>query len=359
MNPLRILIVDDAVVMRRLICQVLGDDPELEIAGWATNGRLGLERIPQVNPDCITLDVEMPEMDGIETLRQIRKSYPKLPVIMFSTETRHGAIRTIEALSLGATDYVSKPANVGSVSESIERLRTELVPRIKAHCRPSSPASAAKVLAPVPRPLSAVRHCDIICVASSTGGPNALSAIFQRLRTPLAVPLVLVQHMPPMFTGLLAERLNTLGVCRVTEARDGEIVESGRAYIAPGGRHMEVTRTAQGTALRLTDAPPENSCRPAADVLFRSVAPLYGPSALGLVLTGMGQDGMRGSREIVEKGGVVMAQDQASSVVWGMPGSVVQQGLAERTLALTEIPDALQDWLRRYSPGKAVERKAS
>jgi two-component system chemotaxis response regulator CheB len=359
MNPLRILIVDDAVVMRRLICQVIEDDPELEVAGWAPNGRLGLERIPQVNPDCVTLDVEMPDMDGIEALREIRKRHPRLPVIMFSTETRHGAVRTIEALSLGATDYVSKPASVGGVSESIELLRSELVPRIKAHCRKSAATLAVKTVMPVSRPRSTVRHCDIICIASSTGGPNALSAIFQQLRTPLPVPVVMVQHMPPMFTGLLAERLNTLGACRVTEARDGEMIGSGHAYLAPGGHHMEVVRASGGTALRLTDAPPENSCRPSADVLFRSVAPLYGPSALGLVLTGMGQDGMRGSREIVEKGGVVMAQDQASSVVWGMPGSVVQEGLAEKILALGEIPDAMKDWLRRHSPTLLVEKAAS
>lgn len=359
MNPIRILIVDDAVVMRRLICQVLEEDPELEVAGWAANGRLGLERIPQVNPDCITLDVEMPELDGIETLREIRKQYPRLPVIMFSTETRHGAVRTIEALSLGATDYVSKPANVGSVSESIERLRTELAPRIKAHCGKSPVIAAPKPVTAVSRPKATVRNCDLICVASSTGGPNALSAIFQQIRTPLPVPMVVVQHMPPMFTGLLAERLNTLGGCRVAAARNGQVIENGWVYIAPGGFHMEVVRTGPGMAVRLTDAPPENSCRPAADVLFRSVAPLFGPNALGLVLTGMGQDGMRGSRDIVERGGVVMAQDHASSVVWGMPGAVVQQGLAERTLPLNEIPAALQEWVRRYLPSGRYEKVAS
>jgi two-component system chemotaxis response regulator CheB len=371
MNPIRILVVDDSVVMRRVICQILEGDPELEIAGWAANGRLALERIPQVNPDCVTLDVEMPEMDGIAALREIRKGFPRLPVIMFSTETRHGAVRTIEALSLGATDYVSKPANVGSVNESVARLREELVPRIKAHCsRPlitpaaqatsrSPVAASSKAGPPASSPYPVPRHCDIICVASSTGGPNALSSIFQHLRAALPVPVVLVQHMPPMFTALLAERLDSLGGCRVSEARDGEVIRSGHAYIAPGGRHMEVMRAPHGTTLKLTDAPPENSCRPAADVLFRSVAPIYGPRALGLVLTGMGQDGMRGSRAIVERGGVVMAQDESSSVVWGMPGSVVQHGLAERILGLAGIPDALQDWVRRYAPSAAAERVAS
>jgi two-component system chemotaxis response regulator CheB len=305
----------------------------------------------------------MPEMDGISALREIRKLFPRLPVIMFSTETRQGAVRTIEALSLGATDYVSKPANVGSVTESIARLREQLVPRIKAHCRKPKrdfpPAVIPKAVPQIPAVRPANRHCDIVCIASSTGGPNALSSIFQQLRAPLPVPLVLVQHMPPLFTALLAERLNTLGGCRVTEARDGEVIKGGHAYIAPGGHHMELHHAQQGATVRLTDAPPENSCRPAADVLFRSVASLYGPSTLGLVLTGMGQDGMRGSRQIVERGGVVMAQDEPSSVVWGMPGSVVHDGLAERILSLSSIPDVLQDWLRRHSPGVSVGKVAS
>ena len=283
---------------------------------------------------------------------------------MFSTETRQGAARTIEALSLGATDYVAKPANVGSVNESIARLREELAPRIKAHCSKSKmgsqmpfiPPPAPRTILPAPGFRPAPKHCDIVCIASSTGGPNALSSIFQHLPAALPVPLVLVQHMPPMFTALLAERLNTLGGCRVTEARDGEAIKSGRAYIAPGGRHMELVRVPHGTAVRLTDIPPENSCRPAADVLFRSVAPLYGSTALGLVLTGMGQDGMRGSREIVNRGGVVMAQDEASSVVWGMPGSVVHLGIAERVLSLSEIPRALQDWLIRHPPQVSGEK---
>jgi two-component system chemotaxis response regulator CheB len=307
----------------------------------------------------------MPEMDGIAALREIRKAFPRLPVIMFSTETRQGAARTIEALSLGATDYVSKPANVGSVTESIARLREELVPRIKAHCR--RPAAlqmhltppAAKTVRQSSAPRTAVQHCDIVCIASSTGGPNALSAIFQQLRTALPVPLVVVQHMPRLFTALLAERLNTLGGCRVSEAREGEVLESGHAYIAPGGRHLELVRGPLGASLKLTDSAPENSCRPAADVLFRSVAAIYGPSALGLVLTGMGQDGMRGSRAIVERGGVVMVQDEPSSVVWGMPGSVVHDGLAERVLGLAAIPEALQDWLRRHGPSARVEKVAS
>ncbi len=363
MNPIRILIVDDAVIMRRIICQALEGDPELEIAGWASNGRLALERIPQINPDCVTLDVEMPEMDGVAALREIRKLYPRLPVIMFSSETRHGAARTIEALSLGATDYVAKPANMGGLIESINRLREELVPRIKAHCRKSQPSPvilpAPVGVGRVPAQRSAPRHCDIVCVASSTGGPNALSSIFQHLSAALPVPIVMVQHMPPMFTALLAERLNHLGPSRVMEARAGQIIEAGHAYLAAGGHHMQLIRTPEGTALRLTDGPPENSCRPAADVLFRSVAPIYGPAVLGLVLTGMGQDGMRGSREIVARGGVVFAQDELSSVVWGMPGSVVQHGLAERSLGLSEIPGALQDWVRRYTPSTAADRLAS
>lgn len=341
MPKIRVMIVDDAVVMRRLIATVLEADPDLEVVASSANGRLALNRIPQVNPDVVTLDVEMPEMDGIETVTEIRKLYPKLPVIMFSTMTRRGAVATLDALAAGATDYVTKPANVGSVSEGIERLERELIPKIKACGRDNfTPAIAVPPLQPVL--VSAPRgQCSIVAIGSSTGGPNALHEIIPALPAGFPVPIVIVQHMPPVFTELLAARLNERSKLRVHEARDGQPLENGHVYIAPGGKHMVLTGARNAACARLNEDPPENSCRPAVDPLFRSVARIYGAGTLGLVLTGMGQDGMRGAQWIREAGGRVVAQDKESSVVWGMPGSVAQAGLADEIVPLSRAAAAL------------------
>jgi two-component system chemotaxis response regulator CheB len=354
MPKIRVLVVDDAVVMRRIISDVIGHDPELEVAAVAANGKIALQRIPQVNPDVVTLDVEMPEMDGVTTVREIRKLYPKLPVVMFSTLTQRGAEVTLDALSAGANDYVTKPANVGSVTESMNRLATELLPRLKAFFQPKSgppplPAGS-RPFTPVPVPSQSLAPrpprgprgpVEIVCLGTSTGGPNALADVFSMIRKPLPVPVVIVQHMPPVFTKILAERLAKLGGLRVVEGVDGSGVEAGGVYLAPGGKHMEVRREGTQIRLRLHEGPPENSCRPAVDVLFRSVGAVYGAATLAVVMTGMGQDGLRGCEVIRERGGQVLAQDQATSVVWGMPGYVVQHGLADAVLPLPQIGSEL------------------
>ncbi len=358
MPKIRVLVVDDAVVMRKMITEVLSGDPQIEIAGTAANGRIAIQKIPQVNPDLVTLDVEMPEMDGIETLREIRKVYPKLPVIMFSTLTAKGAGTTLDALALGATDYVTKPANVGSVGEGIHRLGTELVPKIKAHCRhlrvggpPGEHTEFVSRLKPVVVPPRAVaRPVEIVAIGTSTGGPNALAEVFKNFPGNFPVPIVIVQHMPPMFTALLAERLGTGSAIRFQEGAEGQVVQPGNAYIAPGGKHMEVRREGLRTVLHLTEAPPENSCRPAVDVLFRTVAACYKGGTLGVILTGMGQDGLRGCEWIREQGGQVIAQDEKSSVVWGMPGCVVQAGLADTVLPLPQVRGEI---VRRVSVQRA------
>jgi two-component system chemotaxis response regulator CheB len=345
MPKIRVLVVDDAVVMRRLISTVLENDPELEIAGIAPNGKIALARIPQVNPDVITLDVEMPEMDGLETILEIRKLYPRLPVIMFSTMTRRGAVETVEALARGATDYVTKPANIGSVSEGMDRLREELIPKIKAYARPLMPVLTAPQPAPMlatPAPASTAQfRCSVVAIGASTGGPNALHQVVPALPASLAVPVVIVQHMPPVFTELLAARLDQASQVRVHEARDGAKIERGHVYIAPGGQHFTVAAENGSVRARLNQEPPENSCRPAVDVLFRSAAQVYGGGTLGIVLTGMGQDGLRGARWIHEAGGKVIAQDQGSSVVWGMPGAVAEAGLADEIVPLKSVSEAL------------------
>ncbi len=347
MPRIRVLVVDDAVVMRRMITEVLSADPELEVVGVAANGKIALQKIPQVNPDVITLDVEMPEMDGLQTVKELRKTYPKLPVLMFSTLTMKGAGATLEALAAGATDYVTKPANVGDVTEGLARLQAELIPKIKLHCRHVLPPLGATQTLP-PRTTGAVglqlsTHKgtqvtpEVFCIGCSTGGPNALATLFSGITTRLPVPGLIVQHMPPLFTKMLAERLGKDSPNKFFEGEEGMLVEAGSLYIAPGGRHMEIIREGTRIRIHLHDNPPENSCRPAVDVLFRSIATVYGSTTLALIMTGMGQDGLRGCELIRERGGRIITQDEASSVVWGMPGYIAQAGLAEKILPLPQI----------------------
>lgn len=338
MKRIRVLIVDDAVVVRRMVSDVLAADPGIEVVGTAANGRIGLQKIPQVNPDVVTLDVEMPELDGLQTLKAIRETWKSLPVIMFSTLTERGAAETLTALSLGASDYVTKPANVGSVALAQQRIRDELIPKVKALCGVA--ATPEPVVALRPRPPAAGpapvidRTPDIVAIGVSTGGPNALARLIPQLPAGFPVPVVIVQHMPPMFTRLLGERLNAQSPLAVREAVDGEVVQAGSVYIAPGDYHLTLQRRGTSIVTHLTQDPPENSCRPAVDPLFRSVSQIYGPRALGVVMTGMGQDGLRGSEDLVHAGSRVLAQDEASSVVWGMPGYVARAGLADRVLPL-------------------------
>lgn len=340
---IRVLVVDDAVVVRRMVSDALAADPELEVVGTAPNGRLALARLPELRPDVITLDVEMPELDGLETLRALRKSYPRLPVIMFSTLTERGAAATLDALALGANDYVTKPSNVGSATLAQQRIRDELIPKIKSWCRPpASPAMKAgcAILNRLAGPANVAR-AEILAVGVSTGGPNALAELLGGLPADFPIPVVIVQHMPPVFTRLLAERLDARSPLAVREAAGGEELTAGTVWLAPGDFHMEVTRRQAKVYSRLQQGPPENSCRPAVDVLFRSVAAVYGPGALALIMTGMGQDGLRGCEAISQAGGRVFAQDEASSVVWGMPGAVARANLAEQILPLGELAAAV------------------
>jgi two-component system chemotaxis response regulator CheB len=359
MKKIRILIVDDSVVIRRLVGDVLTSDPALEVAGTAATGRIALAKIPQVNPDLVTLDVEMPEMDGMQTLAEIRKAYPRLPVIMFSTLTERGATATLDALALGATDYVTKPANVGSVAAAQQRLREQLIPKIKLYCRHSaggeslstpSPPVVARASPSSPGLRLGPALVEIVAIGVSTGGPKALAELLPTLPENIPVPIVIVQHMPPVFTRLLAARLQTQSGLRITEGVHGGKLEPAQVWIAPGDFHMAVTRDVLGSKLLLHQEPPENSCRPAVDVLFRSVAEAYGPGTLAVVLTGMGKDGLRGCEAIREVHGQVLVQDEASSVVWGMPGFVARAGLAEQVLPLNQLGPEI---LRRVRRGRS------
>jgi two-component system chemotaxis response regulator CheB len=362
-KKIRVLIVDDAVVIRRIVSDVLAEDPDIEIVGTAANGRIALQKITQVNPDLVTLDVEMPDMNGLECLKELRKTHPKLPVIMFSTLTERGANATIEALTYGASDYVTKPANIGSVSIALQRVREQLIPKIKSLCQAASPPVPVRTLppappAPTPVPIAGLALApgvplrrgaiDVVAIGVSTGGPNALAAIIPLIPGNLPVPIVLVQHMPPLFTKFLAERLNSQSALDIREAAGGEELVPGTVYIAPGDYHMVVERKGARVVTALTQAPPENSCRPSVDVLFRSVTETFRSSVLAVVLTGMGQDGLRGCEDIKRWGGSVFVQDEATSVVWGMPGFVARAGLADRILPLADVAPEL---VRRVTTG--------
>jgi two-component system chemotaxis response regulator CheB len=355
MPKTRVLVVDDAVVMRRLLTEVLQRDPQIEVVGTAPNGRVALQKLTQVNPDLVTLDVEMPDLDGVSTLRELRLTHPRLPVIMLSALTRRGGQATLDSLAAGANDYVTKPSDTRDLDAAMQHLAHELLQKIRIHC-PTYPLPAASAPSQgggraLRSRFGSARPFDLVVLATSTGGPNALADFFGGIRARVPVPVAIVQHMPPMFTQLLAARLNALPTAlRCQEAADGDLMLPGHAYLAPGGRHLAVTRDTAGRFIaRLRDTVPENSCRPAADVLFRSAVET-GAHLLGVVLTGMGQDGMRGSERIVEQGGEVIAQDQATSVVWGMPGSVVQAGLADKVLPLAEIAGEVLRRLRTPQP---------
>jgi len=341
MTQIRVLIVDDSVVVRKVLCEALSLDASIEVAGTAADGHIALAKIRQLNPDLVTLDVEMPVMSGLETLTEIRRLYPKLPVIMFSTLTERGAATTLDALALGASDYVTKPSDTGSLQLTLSIIRQELIPKVKALCPGrSSRGPRARPATDATPPVAAAHggsRVDILAIGTSTGGPTALGELLPALPSDFPVPVVIVQHMPPLFTRLLAERLNKKCALEIREGEPGEELCVGHAWIAPGDYHMVLER--QGTTVRLglNREAPENSCRPAVDALFRSVAAIFGANVLAVVLTGMGADGVRGCEVVRQQGGQVLVQDEESSVVWGMPGQVAAAGYAHGIFPLQAI----------------------
>jgi two-component system chemotaxis response regulator CheB len=359
---IRVMIVDDSLIVRKLVEDALHQAPGIEIVGTAPNGRVALEKIGALRPDVITLDVEMPELDGLSTLRRIKAEHAYVHVIMFSSLTVRSASITLDALHAGAADYVAKPEGTGGMTATRERIREELVPKIQALCSRPSNGMTTTLLPMIPqvrpRTLPAATP-RLIAIGVSTGGPAALHEVVSALPASLGVPLVIVQHMPAEFTSQLAQRLAGVARMPVAEARHGDRLAPDRVWIAPGGLHLVVARRGADVVLTLDDGPAECSCKPSVDVLFRSVASVYGASALGIVLTGMGQDGRRGCEAIREAGGTVIAQDAGTSVVWGMPGAVVRAGLADRVLPLGEIApaiDAATRALRRPPPGRSDVR---
>jgi two-component system chemotaxis response regulator CheB len=354
-EKIRVLVVDDSVVIRRLVASALELDPMLELVGTASNGSIGMQRIEQLNPDVITLDIEMPEMDGLEMLRRIRHAYPQLRVIMCSTLTERGAAKTLEALTLGADDYLAKVTNQGSIDLSITRLREEMIPKIKQFFRMpgqqqvAAPAETAHVQAAMqarrdsPGPMKMNLRPKVLVIGVSTGGPTALGASLPELPANFPLPILVVQHMPALFTRFLAERLNVTCKLPAEEATQDSPVTPGKILIAPGDFHMKLVSDGSGIRTVLDQGPRQNSCRPAVDALFASAAEVYGGAVLAVILTGMGQDGLRGAGLLKALGATVLVQDEATSVVWGMPGAVAGAGLADRILPLNGIvPEILR-----------------
>jgi two-component system chemotaxis response regulator CheB len=347
---IRVLIVADSVVIRRLVAHALAEDSAIEVVGAAANGAIALQRIPQFNPDVLTLDIEMPEMDGLETLRRVRRQYPQLRVIMFSTLTERGAAVTLDALRLGADDYVAKASNEGSLDRSMARLRQELVPKIKQFFRLPGQSSAGTrpEASPVRRATPIWQNMKVrpkvVVIGVSTGGPTALGTILPQLPAGFPLPVLVVQHMPPLFTRLLAERLHSTCRLSVEEATQGASVDAGKILIAPGDFHLKVASSGNGAVrVCLDQSAPQNSCRPSVDALFASAGEVYAGAVVAVILTGMGQDGLRGVEILKAQGASVLAQDQASSVVWGMPGAVVNAGLADCVLPLDRVvPEILR-----------------
>ncbi|HET6146318.1 MAG TPA: chemotaxis response regulator protein-glutamate methylesterase [Polyangia bacterium] len=349
---IRVLIVDDSTVVRRFLSNAIAADPAFEVVGTAANGQIAVQKVALLSPQVVTMDIEMPEMSGLEALAAIRRTNRTLPIIMVSSLTERGALATLEALSLGATDYVTKPSALTAAGDvEKDNFIRDLLPKLKGLTKRGTAfpsASVAPGAARTPARASVqplVRRAgrvDIVAIGISTGGPNALADLIPALPNDLPVPIVIVQHMPPLFTRLLAERLASKSVIRVKEGNGGDPLSPGLVILAPGNFHMAVERALGGAChIVLNQGALENSCRPAADVLFRSVSETYGAGVLAIVMTGMGQDGLRGCEAVRGRGGQVMVQDEESSVVWGMPGFVAHAGLADEVLPLTQIAAAI------------------
>lgn len=362
--PIRVMIVDDAAVARGLLRRWLEDEQDLELVASLHSGREAIDTLGRANPDVVVLDVEMPDLDGIAALPLLLKKKPDLAVIMASALTRHNAEVTLKALSLGALDYIAKPDALGGITTAsyrhdlVTKIRTfgmrarqgALRAGMRAQPRPATPLTEDQSALPLvgapsivplrpftlrPMPKTPPR---VLVVGSSTGGPQALSHLCARLGPVIdRAPVLITQHMPPTFTTIMAEHLARSSGRAVREAEDGEAVRAGQVYVAPGGRHMRVARRDGNAVIVLDDSPPINFCRPAVDALFSSASATWGAWVLGVILTGMGADGTHGAAEIVQGGGGIIAQDEATSVIWGMPGSAAEAGLCSAVLPLDTI----------------------
>jgi two-component system chemotaxis response regulator CheB len=352
----RVLVVDDSGFFRRRVTEMLNADPQLEVVGSASNGKEAIEQITKLHPDVVTMDIEMPVMDGITATREIMRSHPT-PIIMFSSLTTDGAKATLDALDAGALDFL--PKRFEDISNDREEARKMLCERVRQLARrPSATvavrAAAAparvpvKPVAPMPvvdkatvSPIRSRGDIKLVAIGTSTGGPIALQEVLSKLPANIPAPIILVQHMPGSFTPAFAQRLNTLCAITVKEAADGDVLQAATAYLAPGGKQMTIERKGEQSVIRISEALPNQTYKPSVDVTFSSIAKLYPKSTLAIILTGMGADGREGCRELKQGGSVIWAQDQASCVVYGMPAAVTEAGLSERNLSLQDIGNSI------------------
>ncbi len=365
---IKVLIVDDSIIFRRVLQDTLKKNPHIKVVGTAENGEEAIKLIRALRPDVVILDVEMPKMNGLETLEEMKRLKLTPAVIMFSTLTAQGAKVTIEALSKGAFDFVQKPTGTKAFQESQKKIEQELVPKILACAesmkrpafrrvlRPTAPPPQKRPVpptrvskAPTVRPRVTTRMAfrpEAVAIGVSTGGPNALNEVIPRFPANFRLPVFLVQHMPPVFTKQLADRLNSKSKLTVKEAEDGELVRPATVYVAPGDFHMLVKKNDRGHMIRLTQDPPVNSCRPAVDPLFESLADAYKGRVVAVVMTGMGHDGRDGAKVLKEKGAYIIAQDQETSVVYGMPKFVAEAGIADKICPLDAITPTILEVCR-------------
>jgi two-component system chemotaxis response regulator CheB len=338
-KPVRVLIVDDSALIRQLLTTLLSADPEIEVVGTAGDPLIARDRIKALNPDVITLDVEMPNMDGLTFLRKIMALRP-MPVIMISTLTNAGADITLEALEIGAVDFIAKPSS--DAAQALTLLAGELQRKVKAAARMRVRARGAAAVAP-PRPARVVNASGkIVALGASTGGVEALKVVLMNLPADCP-PILVTQHMPPRFTEAFAQRLDRECPMRVSEAVHDQVIEAGHVYIAPGSHHLEIARNGTQYRCVLSDGPSVSGHRPSVDVLFRSVARVCPRSTIGVILTGMGKDGADGMLELRVAGGRTIGQDEASSLIYGMPHVAFERGAVMRQYSLTKIADGILD----------------
>jgi two-component system chemotaxis response regulator CheB len=340
-RPIRLLVVDDAVIVRRMIALTLSEDPAFEVVGTPSDGELALAALEKGPVDLMVLDLDMPGMDGRTTLKQVRERWPQTQVVVFSGSTQPSGA-DLELLSLGASDCIPKLPHAGNMRGAIEWINGRLAPRLKELARQAEPTPAPSLpIRPaepiVIRPVKRGSRPEVLVVGASTGGPNALEEFLAALPSDFPLPIIIVQHMPEGFTRLLGERLSLHTPFTAAEAVPGVNPVPGQAWIAQGGRHLVLRRVGPVLELQNSMDPPEHSCRPAVDVLFRSAAQVCGGATLAVVLTGMGYDGLAGAQAIVQAGGTVMVQDEESSVVWGMPGAIARAGIASQILTPAQL----------------------
>ncbi len=351
---IRVLVVDDSALMRKLIPAILSRDPLIEVVGTAMDGAFALKKIEELQPDVVTLDLEMPRMDGMETLRMIMRRAP-LPVILFSTHSKEGAYSTFKALALGAVDFVAKPKD--AAAGNLDAIADVLIEKIKVAKRASGRKLPPAVVSEEPAPekkkkRAALPPNRIIAIGISTGGPNALQFVLAQIPEDFPASIIIVQHMPEGFTEMFARRLNECCALDVHEAKSGDLLVAGRVLICPGNRHLMVRRMPRGDMVVLSDGPPVNGHRPSVDVMFHSVAQEFGLTAVGVLMTGMGEDGAEGLGVIKSAGGMTIAQSEDTCVISGMPRAAISKGYANKVVPL----DALAAFLIQHYGG---ERSAS